>query len=76
MLKISFKTSRKADWLLREAETFFIGQGMNKTGADDTSVSFVSTAGYVNVNVTHQGEVMVETSEWENQVKKFAALYR
>lgn len=71
MLKISFKSSKKPDQILRVAETFFVRQGLRKVRKEGSLIDFKSSAGYVRLNVTHQSEVIVETVGLEDTVKQF-----
>jgi hypothetical protein len=76
MLKISFKSARKPNDILKGAKTFFRQEGLKADQEDDWSIGFRDTAGYVSVDVTHEGEVSVETVGWEKSVKQFAERYR
>ena len=72
MLKISFKSSKKPNQILRAAETFFVRQGLRKVSKEGSFIGFQNAAGYVRLNVTHQSEVIVETVGLEDKVKQFA----
>ena len=76
MLKISFKSSKKPQEILLGAERFFVEQGLKTVEKEESAIGFQNAAGYVRVDVTHQSEVTVETSEWERQVKQFVERYK
>jgi len=72
MLKMSFKSSRKPDQIIQDAEVFFGRRGLKPALKRDVSVRFESDRGFVDIEVTHQSEVTVETGNLEPLVKQFA----
>lgn len=75
MLKLSFKTSKKRDEIINQAESFFKEKGLVTKEKGDCCVHMEGGGGYVRVDVVDDGEreVTLETREFEYQVKQFAA---
>lgn len=78
MLKLSFKTSKRRDEIINEAESFFKEKGLVTKEKGDCCIHMEGGGGYVRVDVVDDGEreVTLETREWEYQVKQFAAQHR
>jgi len=78
LLRLSFKTSKRREEIVNEAESFFNERGFVTKEKGDCCVHMEGGGGYVRVDVVDNGEreVTLETREWEYQVKQFAAQKR
>jgi hypothetical protein len=73
MLKISFKTSKKREQIVNEAEKFFKEKGLITKEKGDCCPQMEGGGGYVRLDIAEndKNEVTLETREWEYQVKQF-----
>jgi len=78
LLRLSFKTSKRREEIVNEAESFFNERGLVTKEKGDCCVHMEGGGGYVRLDVVDNGEreVTLETREWEYQVKQFAAQQR
>ncbi len=77
MLKLSVKTKRKPEEVVKKALEFFgpSGYGLKVTEQSDTCAYFEGGGGGINVTActdNTETSVDLETREWEYQVKEFA----
>jgi hypothetical protein len=73
MLKISFRTSKKREQIVNEAEKFFKEKGLITKEKGDCCLQMEGGGGYVRLDIAEndKNEVTLETREWEYQVKQF-----
>ena len=73
MLRLSFRTSKKNQDIIREAEGFFQNKGLETKEKGDCCLQMEGGGGYVRVDIVEakEREVILETREWEYQVKEF-----
>jgi hypothetical protein len=59
--------------VLKKAEDYFGGLGLNLSSKEENAISWEGPVGYVNINVYpgKESEVDINTLEWDSQVKKF-----
>ncbi len=74
MLKLSFRTSKKSQDIIGEAESFFRDKGLEAKEKGDCCLQMEGGGGYVRIDTVENKdtEVTLETREWDYQVKQFA----
>jgi len=77
LLKLSFKSSKRKEQVLEDAERYFKEIGLVTREKGDCCIHMEGGGGYVRVGIVENDkmEVTLETREWDYQVRQFVQLY-